>query len=252
MGVDLRFCRHMHVSPFCAIWHDSQRRSSWFAAVWHRERHKRRAAARRTWLSVLCPAPGRQQASSSHFNYGRHCLKTHREKATHRFLWRSPHTLSKMLYGAETFPGSAWDLYLLAQRHNRHNHTYLTLTSLTCLRRAWICMYHPSISLKVTESSNKRLFFWTSTWHLLVPSLLVRGFPLPQKWFLLAQAATRGQQPDHRMEVDSTCPVLPPSFLLRACLSFLLSDWLPTVCRGFLPLTTESWLSSNVKRMRSV
>lgn len=46
---------------------------------------QREAAPRRTWLSLLCLAPGRHQASPSHFNYGWHCLRTRREKATHRF-----------------------------------------------------------------------------------------------------------------------------------------------------------------------
>lgn len=52
------------------------------------------------------------------------------------------------------------------------------------------------------------------------------------------------------MEGDSTCPVL--SHSARLSLSILLSDWLLTVCRGFLPLlplTTESRRSSNAQRM---
>lgn len=42
MGVDLCLCRLMHMLvPFCAIWHDSQHHSSWFAAVLHSETQKR-------------------------------------------------------------------------------------------------------------------------------------------------------------------------------------------------------------------
>lgn len=50
------------------------------------------SAPHQTWLLLLCPAPGRHQASPSHFNYGWHCLKTCREKAT-QVLLQSPHTL---------------------------------------------------------------------------------------------------------------------------------------------------------------
>lgn len=71
----------------------------WFAAsskLVCSQRHKERRLTHRTWM--LCPAPGGHQASPSHFNCGWHCLKTRREKATHRFYWEAhTHYLKRFL-----------------------------------------------------------------------------------------------------------------------------------------------------------
>lgn len=68
---------------------------------------QREAAPRRTWLLLLCPAPGRHQASPSHFNYGWHCLKTCREKATHRFYWEAHTHYLKGFTAQKLFPVEA-------------------------------------------------------------------------------------------------------------------------------------------------
>ncbi len=78
---------------------------------------QREAAPHQTWLLPPCPAPGRHRASPSHFNYGWHCPRTCREKAT-QVLLRSPHTHTrpKRFYSTETSPHGDRDLFDMAQR----------------------------------------------------------------------------------------------------------------------------------------
>lgn len=76
------------LAPYCVSWHDSQHHPSWSAVALQSEA-QREAAPHRVWLLLPCPAPGRHQASPSHSNYSWHCLKTCREKATHRFYWEA-------------------------------------------------------------------------------------------------------------------------------------------------------------------
>lgn len=101
-----------HVYPFSASWHDLWHCPSWFVGALQPET-QRDAAPLRT---CLFPAPGRHWASPSHFNYGLHCLKTPREKATHRFLLSSPHTHYLKAFTAQ-------GLFLVQEWIYTHEHT---------------------------------------------------------------------------------------------------------------------------------
>lgn len=89
-----------------------------------------------------------------------------------------------------------------------------------------------------------------------MPFLSVRGSPLPQKtpdfcWLRLQQE-NNGQTTGWRWTQPAQSSLL-PSFSMHVCLSYCQTDSpLSAVAFSPLPLTTESWLSSNVKRMRLV
>lgn len=102
---------------------------------------QRGAAPHQTWLLLLCPAPGRHRASPSHFNYGWHCLKTCREKATHRFYWEAHTHYLKGFTAQKIFPVET-GIYLERRRdarwHTLHTHKHTqTHTHKTSGKNFW-------------------------------------------------------------------------------------------------------------------
>lgn len=241
--------------PYCASWHDLQRHPSCSAEAFH-SAVQREAATHRTRLLFRRPAPGRHQASPSHFNCGWHCLKTCRGKAT-QVLLRSPHTnYLKRFYGTETFSPVETRIYLVWRRDALwHTHTASEkvfrhrrgLKHLTCPR--WgafkrMCIVPCCCPLNVTQmcqsicvmklkqSLNKRPFVLFRSWHLLVPHLT--GFPsFPCRKFLMSVGSDCNKR--DRMEVDST-------LLLPVCLSYRQADSSLSAV-GFSLFALDNWVT---------
>ncbi len=177
-------------------------------------------------------------------------------------LLRSPHTLpKKRFYGTGTFPSRDEDLFGMARRctvTHTHIHTHTCssgknfrhwrgLKHLICLRwgtfkRRCIfpCFYplnvtqmcHQSICLSLQKALIKG-FLSNAVHDICFCHLCLHGLPLFPRKFLISAGSDCNKRITARPQ-DGGGPNLPspPS----ACLSFLLSGWLPTVCRGFLPL----------------
>lgn len=246
--------------PYCASWRDLQHRPSWSPV----RGTKREAAPRRTWLLLLCPAPGRHQAPPSHFNYGWHCLKTRREKATHRFYGEAHTHYLEGFMALKLFPlwrrGFIWygaemhcDTRMCTQQVGKKFRHWRGLEHLTCLRcfqRQWVfpccCplnvtqMCHQSICVK----PNKRLFVSHGTWHLPVPPLPARASPLLKKipdfcWLRLWHE-DNSQTAGWRWTQPAQSSLL-PSYSLPVCLSYCQADS-PLSAVVFSPFALDNWV----------